>query len=221
MYKITGWDSDGTSEHEEWFEGGTRSVYKENVVGVGGFPFLLSLLVLLYGTASYDFETASTVVLSWLTWYEFRALLVLIVILHLSYQYHLCPTPRVTLPLPFLCCLPLPFSHPILWTLSFPGSCLTALRVLFTLAVFSVIAITRTAHSAAQLSRICPVLIIIILIDCLIPILWSNSQEVARLVLPAAWSLNICPEINATVPTQMLAGVYDLRRASCLLGVLA
>jgi hypothetical protein len=30
----------------------------------GGFPFLLSLLVLLYSKASYDFETASTVVLS-------------------------------------------------------------------------------------------------------------------------------------------------------------
>jgi len=41
-----------------------RIVYKESVVGVGGFPFLLSLLVLLYSKASYDFETASTVVLS-------------------------------------------------------------------------------------------------------------------------------------------------------------
>jgi len=62
--KIMSWDSDGTSEHEEWFEGGRRIVYKESVVGVGGFPFLMSLLVLLYSKASYDFETASTLVLS-------------------------------------------------------------------------------------------------------------------------------------------------------------
>ena len=54
----------GTLEHEEWFEGGRRIVYKDSVVGVGGFPFLLSLLVLLYSKASYDFETASTLVLS-------------------------------------------------------------------------------------------------------------------------------------------------------------
>jgi len=37
---------------------------KRGVVGIGGFPFLLSLLVLLYSKASYDFETASTLVLS-------------------------------------------------------------------------------------------------------------------------------------------------------------
>jgi hypothetical protein len=55
---------DGTLEHEEWFGGGRRIVYKERLVGVGGFPFLLSLLVLLYSKASYDFETVSTLVLS-------------------------------------------------------------------------------------------------------------------------------------------------------------
>ena len=44
--------SDGTSEHEEWFEGGRRSVYKERLFGVGRLPFLLSLLVLLYSKAS-------------------------------------------------------------------------------------------------------------------------------------------------------------------------
>ena len=37
---------------------------KRGVVGIGGFPFLLSLLVLLYSKASYDFEIASTLVLS-------------------------------------------------------------------------------------------------------------------------------------------------------------
>jgi hypothetical protein len=62
--KIIGRYLDATSEHEEWFEGGRRIVYKESAVGVGGFPFLLSLLVLLYSKASPDFETASTLVLS-------------------------------------------------------------------------------------------------------------------------------------------------------------
>jgi len=44
--------SGGTSEHGEWFEGGRRSVYKERLFAVEGFPFLLSLLVLLYSKAS-------------------------------------------------------------------------------------------------------------------------------------------------------------------------
>jgi len=38
-------------------------VYTESVVGVGGFPVLFSLLVLLNSNVSYDFETASTLVL--------------------------------------------------------------------------------------------------------------------------------------------------------------
>ena len=62
--KIMGRDSDGTSEHEGWFEGGRRIVYKESVDSVGGFPFLFSLLILLYSKASYDFETVSILVLS-------------------------------------------------------------------------------------------------------------------------------------------------------------
>jgi len=36
---------------------------KRVLFGVGGFPFLLSLLVLLYSKARYDFERASTFVL--------------------------------------------------------------------------------------------------------------------------------------------------------------
>ena len=44
--------SDGTSEHEEWFQGGRQSVYKERLFRVGGFSFLLSLLVLLNSKAS-------------------------------------------------------------------------------------------------------------------------------------------------------------------------
>jgi len=59
-----GWDLDGTSEHGEWFESSRGIVYNESVVGGGGFPVLLSLLVLLYSEASYVFETASTLVLS-------------------------------------------------------------------------------------------------------------------------------------------------------------
>jgi len=43
---------EGTSEHGEWFEGVRWSVYKESLSGVGWFPFLLSLLVLLYSKAS-------------------------------------------------------------------------------------------------------------------------------------------------------------------------
>jgi len=48
------------SEHEEWFDGGRQIVYEESVVGVGGFPLLLSLLILLYSKASNDSGIAST-----------------------------------------------------------------------------------------------------------------------------------------------------------------
>ena len=46
MCKIIGRNSDGTSEHGESFEGERRIVYKVRWFGVGGFPVLLSLLVL-------------------------------------------------------------------------------------------------------------------------------------------------------------------------------
>jgi hypothetical protein len=72
-----------------------------------------------------------------------------------------------------------------------------------------------TAHSTAWHSGICPVVIIIILIDYLIPIQWSNGQGVAWLVLPAAWRLNLCPEIIATVLREMLTGAFNLPRAGC------
>ena len=32
MCKVMSDDSDGTSEHEEWFEGGRRSVYQERLL---------------------------------------------------------------------------------------------------------------------------------------------------------------------------------------------
>jgi hypothetical protein len=56
----------------------------------------------------------------------------------------------------------------------------------------------------------------IILIDYLIPIQWSHGQEVTWLVLPAAWRLNLCFEIIATVPRETLAGVLNLSQAGCL-----
>jgi hypothetical protein len=122
----------------------------------------------------------------------------------------------VSLRLPFLRCLPLPLPFPILCTLPFPGSFLTALRVLLTLAVVIVIAIARMATYTARPSRICPVLIIIILVDYLIPIQSSNGQEVTWLVLPAAWWLNLSPEMIAPVPRETLTGALNLLRAGCL-----
>jgi hypothetical protein len=58
----------GMLEHEEWFGGIGRSVYNERLVAVGGFPFLLSLLVLLSSNQYYNFgnlfELLSCLVLS-------------------------------------------------------------------------------------------------------------------------------------------------------------
>jgi len=53
--KIMAGYSDGTFEHKRWWEGGRRGVYQERSFGVGGFPALLSLLVLLYSNASTTF----------------------------------------------------------------------------------------------------------------------------------------------------------------------
>jgi len=77
-------------------------------------------------------------------------------------------------------------------------------------------AIARTAPSTAWPSGIHPGLIIIILVNYLIPIQWSNSQEVAWLVLPAALWLNLCPEIIATLTTEMLTGAFNLPRSGSL-----
>jgi hypothetical protein len=101
---------------------------------------------------------------------------------------------------------------PILCTLPF----LTARRVLLTLAVVIVIAIARTAFSTARRFRIRPVVIIIILIDYLIPMQWSDILDIAWLVLPAAWWLNLCPEIIATLPRETLAGAFNLPQGGCL-----
>jgi hypothetical protein len=58
----------GMLEHEEWFRGIWRSVYKERLVAVGRFPFLLSWLVLLSSNQYYNFgnlfELLSCLILS-------------------------------------------------------------------------------------------------------------------------------------------------------------
>jgi len=56
-----------------------------------------------------------------------------------------------------------------------------------------------SASSTAQCPRILPFLTIIILIDYLIPTQCYNGQAVAWVVLPAAWWLNRCSEMIATV----------------------
>jgi len=59
-----GWDSNCTLKHGERFAGGRQTVYEESIVGAGGFAFVFSLPVLLFGKARYNFETALTLILS-------------------------------------------------------------------------------------------------------------------------------------------------------------
>jgi hypothetical protein len=80
------------------------------------------------------------------------------------------------------------------------------MHVLLTLAFVILIAIIETAPSTAQNSGIHPVVIIILLVDYLIPIELSNAQEVACLVLPAAWWLSLWLVIIVIVPREMLFG---------------
>jgi hypothetical protein len=47
--------------------------------------------------------------------------------------------------------------------------------------------------------------------------LWSNGQEVAWFVLPAAWRLNLWPEIIAIELRETLMGAFNLPRAGCML----
>ena len=75
VWKMMGKDSDGILRHDEWLEGGILMCIQWGWFGIGGFPFLLSLLVLLYSKAIDNFETASTLVLSLISRYELRALL--------------------------------------------------------------------------------------------------------------------------------------------------
>jgi hypothetical protein len=88
--------------------------------------------------------------------------------------------------------------------------------VFLTLAILIITAIARRAPSTARRFGIRPVLSIIILVYYLIPIQWSNGQELAWLVLLAAWWLNLCPEIIATLQRESLAGEFNLPRPGCL-----
>jgi hypothetical protein len=97
-----------------------------------------------------------------------------------------------------------------------PGPIPTTIGVLFTLAVVIVITIPRRYFFTAQPLRITPVLIIIILVDYLILIQLSNSLEVAWLVLPAAWWLNLCSEIITTLPRETLAVALNLPQGGYL-----
>ena len=127
-------------------------------------------------------------------------------------------TVSLPLPLPFpLSVLSrLPFPLPIHCSLPCPAPVLTALRLLLTPEVVIVIVIPRTARCSARRSGIRLVLILIILVDNLNRIQWSNGQEVAWLVLPAAWRLNLCNEIISTVPRERIAGAFNLSRAVCV-----
>jgi hypothetical protein len=119
---------------------------------------------------------------------------------------------------PFTVSLPLslPFPHPILCYLPFPVLYLTAMPSILTLAFVIVISIAMTAPATAQRTVTSQVPIIFILVMYLIPIPWSRGQEVTWLVLPAGWYHNLCPEIAATVPSEMLAGALHYSCPVCL-----
>ena len=115
-----------------------------------------------------------------------------------------------TLPFPLPDLSRHPFPLPIVGSLPFLGPFLTTLHVLLTLSLVIVIVIAKTALFTAWRSRIRPVLIIIILVHHLIPIQWSNGQEVALLLLPAAQRPNLYPGIIATVPGETLVSAFNL-----------
>jgi len=77
--KIRCEDSDGTMKHRGWFEGGREYVYTEWSFGVGGFPFLLSLLIVIYSKAIDDFGKTTL---------ELLACLVLF--LDMNFEFLLC-----------------------------------------------------------------------------------------------------------------------------------
>jgi hypothetical protein len=63
--KIMGKDSYGTSIYMEGCMGGLWNIYEVWVLAVGGFQFLLSLLVLWDTRARYDIQTVPTLDLDW------------------------------------------------------------------------------------------------------------------------------------------------------------
>jgi hypothetical protein len=92
---------------------------------------------------------------------------------------------------------------------------LTAMHILIALAVANAITIATMAASTAWHTGIRSVLIIIIVVHYLIPIQWSSSQQVSRLLLPADWWVNLSHETISTVPREMLDGEFNNHRACC------
>jgi len=127
---------------------------------------------------------------------------------YLSLYHSPSPTPS----LPLMPSLPLR----ILCSLLLPGPCLSNRCVLLTLAIVIIIAITPLAPYTARRSSIHLVPIIIILVEYTITIQRSNGLELGWIVLPAALWLTLCPEIIATVLSEMLAGVFNIPRAGYL-----
>jgi len=84
------------------------------------------------------------------------------------------------------------------------------MRILPALDIVLVIAIARMACSTTRRTGILPVVIINILVDYLISAQWSQSEEVTWFVNPAAWPVNLCPEINAAISTEMITGSHTL-----------
>jgi hypothetical protein len=66
------------------------------------------------------------------------------------------------------------------------------------------------APSPTRRSRIRSVLISIIPVEFIITIQWWNGRQFAWLAPPAAVRLNLCTEILATIPTEMLTGVINI-----------
>jgi len=44
----------------------------------------------------------------------------------------------------------------------------------------------------------------------------SNGLEVAWLVLPAAWRVNLCRKVIATKPRELLSGAFNYAQRGCL-----
>jgi hypothetical protein len=68
-----------------------ETVYKERLLGVGGFPFLLSVLVLLYSNQQYDVGNILTLCVCLCLHLSIRTLSLV-----LQHSYHLRPTPPIT-----------------------------------------------------------------------------------------------------------------------------
>jgi hypothetical protein len=122
----------------------------------------------------------------------------------------------IPLPIPLDVLSRFPCTLPILFSLPIPGHFLTNLSVLHTLAVVIVIGIARTAPSTTRRSGSRPVLNIIIFVNYLMPILWSNGQDVVWFVLPTAGWLNVFPGIITSVPRETVTSAFALPRTGFL-----